>query len=70
MKEAPDGDGIGFCGCPRCDCGECRYCADALSCHGETCADDDWDDYDDEGDYDDGPPPRPTLTLDMRGDLL
>jgi hypothetical protein len=45
-----DGDGIGSCDCPRCDCGECRYCADAFCCHGEACADGQrhpgWDDED------------------------
>jgi len=44
------GDGIGSCDCPRCDCGECRYCADAFSSHGEACAaldTDGWYDDDD-----------------------
>jgi len=44
------GDGIGSCDCPRCDCGECRYCADAFSSHGERCAaldTDGWYDDDD-----------------------
>jgi hypothetical protein len=45
------GDGIGSCMCPRCEsCGECQYCADALSLH--PCGDED-DGYDDEWEPDD-----------------
>lgn len=68
------GDGVGSCDCERCDCGECRYCADAFSCHGEACADDNWDDDDrwdeDPGSWLDANPPRPILTLPVRGELL
>jgi hypothetical protein len=70
------GDGIGSCGCPRCDCGECRYCADQLGGHGEACADDQGDaGWDDDEDYDAGRwldenPGPPTVTLTVQEGLL
>jgi hypothetical protein len=66
-----NGDGVGSCDCPRCDCGECRYCADAFSSHGEACRDAWYDDEDDDhGSWLDANPGRPTVTATVQGGLL
>lgn len=63
------GDGIGSCDCPRCDCGECKPCAVALSlcrCYD----DDDWIWEDDGGgwdSYDYGPA---IVSIEPKGDVL
>lgn len=66
-----DYDGLGSCGCPRCDCGECRYCANQLGGHGEACRDAWYDDEDDDpGAWLDENPGRPTETVTVREGLL
>jgi len=69
------GDGIGSCDCPRCGCGECRYCANQLGYHSAQCADDQgeagWDDDDDDpGAWLDENPGPLTVTVTVQGGLL